>query len=549
MQLTVVALKDRIVIKLDDGRAVTCTASGEVPRILEGKRPAVTLEEVEQEEGLPAFARDTDTPAKAGWGLRLPMMAAEARNLLRGRGLRRLGDWFFMVVLTVLTLMTIGDYLTVSAVDPHDFIRTDSHVLEFQVERGKVLDVTTLSLTDIIGKYIDHYETSGVEFTVVPHVSPVPEIRAEIYLQLDEQSLGLSNYSYVPMEYLEENSLILGRMPENPREVVVDRWVLDALLQEDGIMQNSIPDIDFFLGRTLSFPKKEYTATIVGVSDCGEAALFMELSAIASIGVGGSGVMTLEQFRVLYPEYSGVTLGAGECICIQGETDQKHTAGQTLTVNKTLSYTIAQVVELESYAAVVVNEGELDSIVRAMLTQRFYLYCEDKGALKEFLAQPLPEELEGLLQVTVVDAYGTSWKAYDQASHLRADARTIVTVTIMVLAAVMLYLLRRTHVHQRIGLLAVYRLLGIPGRKLTAIFALESGMSFLTSAAPAAAVTWLVVTVLSGIDDLSFSMVLPWQAAVLTGLGILGYHLVVSLLPLWRLLRLPPARLAAKYDF
>ena len=299
--LTVVALKDRVIIRLEDSRTVTCAAPGEAPRLVEGKRPCVTLESMEREQTAAAFrSREPDIPAKAGHGLRLPMMLSQARSLGRSRG--RLGDWFFMTVLTILTLLTLGDYLTVSAVDPHEFIRTDSHILELRIERGKKLDVATLTLTDRIGEYLDHYETSGQDFTVLPHVAPVPQIRAEIYMQLDEQTLDLSNYSYVPLEKLEERSLILGRMPENPQEVVVDRWVLDALLQEDGIMQNSIPDIAFFLDKWLNFPKKAYGARIVGISDCGEAAMFMELSALASIGVGGSGVMTLEEFKGFYPD-------------------------------------------------------------------------------------------------------------------------------------------------------------------------------------------------------------------------------------------------------
>jgi hypothetical protein len=454
-----------------------------------------------------------------------------------------------MTVLTILTLLTLGDYLTVSAVDPHEFIRTDSHILELRIERGKKLDVATLTLTDRIGEYLDHYETSGQDFTVLPHVAPVPQIRAEIYMQLDEQTLDLSNYSYVPLENLEESTLILGRMPENPQEVVVDRWVLDALLQEDGIMQNSIPDIAFFLDKWLNFPKKAYGARIVGISDCGEAAMFMELSALASIGVGGSGVMTLEEFKGFYPEYRDVTLEKGECLYIQGETDQKRAPGQLLTVNKILSYTVAEVAELESYAAVVVNASELDTIIRSMLTQRLYLYCQDKAAVKAFLAQGMPEGLDGLLQVEVVDAYASSWRRFQEASHLKADARTIVTVTIMILAAVMLYLLRRTQVHRRIELLSVYRLLGIPGRKLMMIFSLESGMRFLTGAVPAAAAVWAAVTVLTGIEDLAFVMLLPWQAAAGMVLVLFLYYQLVTLLPLARLLRLPPARLAAKYDF
>lgn len=96
---------------------------------------------------------------------------------------------------------------------------------------------------------------------------------------------------------------------------------------------------------------------------------------------------------------------------------------------------------------------------------------------------------------------------------------------------------------------AVYRLLGIPKRKLAGIFAMESILSSLQTALPAAVVVWLVITILSRIEDLGLRLILPWQAAAAVYGGILVYHILAALLPLGRLLRLPPAQLAAKYDY
>ena len=550
VNLTVVALKDRIVIKLDDGRNIVCGGTGETPVLREGTRPEITLKTLEQQETIGGFSEKENIPARAGSGLGFRMMLSEAVSLVKGKGLRSFGTWFFMAVLTVLTLLTVGDYLTVSAVDPHDFLRMDSHILEIQVERGKELELTSLSLTDVIREYVDHYAQAGAEFVIIPHVSPVPKISAEVYMQLDEQSISFANFSYVPLEFFREETLVLGRMPENTREVVVDRWVLDAVLKEDGILQNSIGDVSFFLNQTIIFPKKDYTATIVGISDCGEASMFMELSALASIGVSGTGVMTLSQLQQLYPgEFDGIALAEAECLYLERENNRQKIPGQGVSINRRRTYTIQQVIVKDCYASIVVPDGEIPAIILEMLNSRFYLYCSDKEAVRSVLAQPLPESLEGKLQLKVIDAYRSAWESYNRASHLRADARTILTVTVMVLAMVMLYLLRRAQVYQRIELLSVYRLLGIPKRKLSGIFLMESVLVFLSSALPVAAVTWMAVTVLSGIEDLGFSMILPAEAAAFVSLGILGYHLAVSLLPLWHLLRLPPARLAAKYDF
>ena len=97
-------------------------------------------------------------------------------------------------------------------------------------------------------------------------------------------------------------------------------------------------------------------------------------------------------------------------------------------------------------------------------------------------------------------------------------------------------------------MLAVYRLLGIPGRKLGAIFAMESLLSAVTVVVPVTALLWAGINLARCVAELNSVLMLPWQFALGTCLALVGYHLLVSLLPLWRLLRLPPAQLAAKYD-
>ena len=160
----------------------------------------------------------------------------------------------------------------------------------------------------------------------------------------------------------------------------------------------------------------------------------------------------------------------------------------------------------------------------------------------------VPDSLEGRLKITVTDEYGSQMEAYQEAARIRANARSIVTLSILVLSAVMLYLLQRTRVQERMEMIAVYRLLGIPGRKLTAIFGLESLLLSLKTALPAALLTWAGAALLTRMESLGLSLTLPWPAVLICFAAITLFYLLASILPLARLLRLPPAQLAAKYD-
>ena len=546
VQLTLLALKDRIVIKLDDSRSISCTTGTEVPELREGKRPLLRLEM--PEEDAPAPEAPTAT-CRAGKGLSLSMLWQEARRFGREKGLRRIGTWLFLVALTVLTLLTVADYLKIATIDPEDFITTDSHILEIELARDEGLGTSAVGIRELTRDYVAYLNASGQDFDYVPHISLSATYSIEVFKQMGAVSVSLSNFSYVPLSRLDESQLIHGRMPEDPDEIVADRWVLEALMEQDGIIQSGIGDVTYFLGKEFHYQGKNFTAKVVGISDCGEPAVFLDTAAMASIGAASNEVIRLSDLQEL-GDFDDLHLGYEECIILTNNAGPSYAqkVGGNYATNSLQSYTIVATVEADTYALMVVADEYLEDRLQSMLTSHFFLYCEDKAAMKALISN-LPEELEGKLQVFVTDKYTTTRNQYLAATQRRLDARTIVTMTVILISLVMLYLLQRSKIHERIGMIGVYRLLGIPGRKLVAVFAMESLLIFLKSTLPAAAVTWAAVAVLSAMPSLEVSLLLPWQTAGCIALAIFLFHLLLSILPLLRLLRQPPARLAAKFDF
>lgn len=549
VELTLVVQQDRVVLKLDDPRTVVCGQSGEPPRLTEGSRPVLRLEDLEQER-VDMDWTESAPQGRAGNGMGLPVLLREAWRRFRGKGIRQVGGRVFLAVLTVLALLAVGDYLKVASLEPEDFITTDAHILEFQLDRGSTED-TTLLFSELIREYPAYLEASGLEFDYIPHVSVSAEYSLTTFLQLGSEGEILSGFSYVHLSRLEEGDLILGRMPERSDEIVVDRWVLESLMEREGIIQNGITDVSHFLGKQLTYSKKTYTPTIVGVSDSGQPAVYLSGAALASIGNAGNQVISLSEFQRLFPGIcDGVTLAADECIMVvnnAGEGYAKQVGGVYLSNSREI-FTIAAAIEADTYASMVVADEMVDTLLRTMASSHFYIYCVEKEAMKGYLAAGMPEELGSKVQVKMTDGYSDAWAEYSAAAQLRMDGRRVVTLSILLLSMVMLFLLQRSGVQERIGMAAVYRLLGIPGRKLGAIFAMESLLSSLTVALPCTVVVWAAVQLAVRFPSLEVSILLPGYSAALVFGGILCYHLLVSLLPLWRLLRLPPAKLAARYD-
>ncbi len=554
-EISVILGRDRIVIKLDDKRAVSTVGVKDAPVIIEGEHPDVTLDEIdrlgEEDTKLTASAK-RDKTVRAGKGIPCSMILSEAMKGIRQKGASSFGMVIFLLILTVLTMITVSDYITVASVDVEEFITTNSHILRFRVERGEELSPLILTLDDQVDELMSHLESSGLDFSYVPQVGDTARIKAVGFLQLGSVTAKLQNFSYVPIRYLDPETLIYGRMPERPDEIVIDRWVLEAFMKDESIVKRGLVDVSGFIGVPIDYLSFRYKPTIVGICDSGEPSLYLYDTALITLGISSTAVMSVSELQTMFPgEYDDLSLAIDECLIVTetaGASYNNH-IGSVYTTKGGMSFKVVDTLkDLDIYPFLIINDDAVPAFMKSVINSNFNIYCEDKASMHEFIEKGLPDSLKGQIKVAVVDIYSDRIEEYTAASTLKADARIIITVTVIIIMMIMLYLTQRSRIGGRMDTISVYRLLGIPKRKLVSVFAIETALLSIRSSLPIALLTYFVISMLGAIPDIEFSLILPWQGAVFAYLGILTYHLLVTILPVMRLLSLPPARLAAKYD-
>ena len=552
VNISLVALHDRIVIKLDDDRAVSCGSSQDPPVFIEGKRPIVTLEEVEEQAGRSQFDWENQENISAGAGksIRFRDMLREAIHMNHGKKFRSLGTKIFLILLTVLLALSVADVVTIATIEPEDFITSHSQALEVKIDRGTRAGSSTANLQNNARIYKEKILKSNADFVYVPNIAYSANISGSPILQANKVAVTLEDFSYAPLEFLEESTLVMGRLPQTDTEVVVDIWVLENVLAREGVGQNIITDISFFLDNQIDFTALNVSLTIVGICDGAEPAVYISDAMFASIGASGTEVITLPQLQAMYPgEFTDVTLKENECLVITANAGEGFADGTYQEFSTVCGSTFAiagSVDKTDCYAKIVVAPEAIDGLMVNMSMSKFWIYAENKEEVKAYLEKQA-QIMGDVITVTVTDLYGEKMAQYAAASQQRLDGRTIITVTVMLLSVVMLYLLRRADVYGSIGMLSVYRLLGIPARKAVGIFCIESAIGSLSTALPAAAGFWLVIALLRSFGVTS--LVFPWPAALGVYGCILVFHLILTTLPLKKLMTLPPAVLAAKYDF
>lgn len=554
--LTVIAEKDRIIVKFNDSRVVLSSDMSATPYVREGEHPILSHESFKEEKSdEKRVAAEKASIGKRFLGFKF--LFKEARSSVSEKKIKRFGLGVFIVLLTLMLSITVADFITISHIDPEDFIVNDSHTEVYTFTRGPLLSQYQWTLDAEIHAYMNYIKSSGLDIDFLPASDNIIfEYRDDTISQIGTTSMTFPVYTPVNISRLDESTLIAGRMPENYNEIVVDRWVLEKAIEVDGILQNMIPNAEYFLGKTLE-TGRYYSPVVVGICDSGEPSVYMSKEGLLSIGIVGYEVISLSEFKKLTGYDPDFTLELNECIAYKPSTGVSYPSGTNLRLRTGQSIKVKTTIEdkldcdVDIKVRIIVNDEMIDTLYDAAVcgVDHFVLWTTDKPALNAFLKKDMPDAIYGKLDVNRVDNYTISYNDYLAQTAAKIDGRTIVVSSIMILSLVMLYLMQRSKIKDRMDLIAVYRLLGIPKQNLMVIFAIESVVTTVKYGLPAVAVTYATINILSKVEVIGEVLIFPLWGALLTFAAIALFRLVFAVIPVISINRKPPARLAADYDF
>ena len=95
--------------------------------------------------------------------------------------------------------------------------------------------------------------------------------------------------SMVASDSLDESALILGRLPENPYEIMVDKMLLEQLIEEGNAGMVGLLTLEDFLDRPAKLPELD-PFTITGITDTGNPSIYMSRDIFTlALMYGGAG--------------------------------------------------------------------------------------------------------------------------------------------------------------------------------------------------------------------------------------------------------------------
>jgi ABC-type antimicrobial peptide transport system permease subunit len=150
------------------------------------------------------------------------------------------------------------------------------------------------------------------------------------------------------------------------------------------------------------------------------------------------------------------------------------------------------------------------------------------------------------VEMLVSDTYNKQMEEYKKGRAVKLDAQFISTVTLFVISMFLLYFTIKSNALQRAQELTVYRLMGITRSSIFLAFILEVILITSYTVLPTVLLLSSVMKFIAVIPSLQVVIVYPWYSVGLLLAFIYAANIIVGLIPVYSVLRLPPAQLAAK---
>jgi len=417
------------------------------------------------------------------------------------------------------------------------------------------VDVAKVNVDD----YLKYETLENIDY-IIPGDSKVSfKIKMDNYYQISTYSFELSG-SLVDINKISENDIIKGRMPQNEYELVIDKKVVDDMLNQDFSMIKGmgIKSDDEMLNRIVTINgMKEFT--IVGIVDKVSSSIYAPKSLFINIlnnmqtSALGMGIyfQNEEETEATVTDYNlcleDITVTKGRL----PENDYEVIVNRVFEEEMKLNKKIKQ--EVNSTPLTVVGYYESKTNRQEYLvnnnTVKYNVISKNNGFMiypKE--KQRVMNQFKDEYHLNIIDVFERNKNQYINMKKDEIKSSVIFAGVILAISLVEIYLMIRSSFLSRIKEIGVLRAIGVKKKDIYRMF-LGEILSITTFASMPGII--LMSYMLSQISKIPYVDRMFIVNGITIGIAILivySFNILVGLLPPFKVIRKTPAAILARHD-
>ncbi len=470
--------------------------------------------------------------------------------------------YFSLFVISCLTLWCIQSMASARVIDKKNLASSDSHLYTVNIEKGDA-QISSLEFLDIFENIYNDFTENFKELEVVPSKTYNIQLNYESFTQIKSQDIKLSNVTFSTLNQIKEDTLIYGKMPSNPSEILVDTWVIEKLLATTNL-KNQVP-VSSFVNQKITLEIENIPLTISGIVQTNNNTIYANqwlLLAVypANMKAWGRTIIPLSEYKKYPGADQNLTLNPNEIyttnIITHGYTENIHIM---INEDEKMKYDVKEEITTVSCPFKIIVPDELD--YELVLASAFLdthdsitIYCEnqiEQDKVKAYFDKMNNEyQKEEVKKATILhkSIYDESLEPYYNESRSVIRTRMIILGVVLVIAIMIIYFSMRSFAIKNIYEIGVYRANGVSKGSIIFIYGLEIMIISFFSTIVGSFIFYLLMNFISEIPVLMGNFGISFVNFLISSFGLFAINILVGILPILLYMRLTPSEILSKYD-
>ena len=444
--------------------------------------------------------------------------------------------FFLSAIFVTYSVSNIFGLLTIS---DSEFIRTNKNYLK--IERNKIK----------VDDYLNYENLEGINYLLPGDSQVGMKVSNKEYYQTKDSNIVMTG-SLSSLDMITSDNLILGRMPENNQEIVIDKMVYKNI---EGIEMLGYYDLERMLNVKVT-TNKEYL--IVGIVDLGSPSIYANKDELLNIiinsiqsnnyndGMFGrytTDIAISESSNTLY-DYSSykdkITITKGREPNGDYEVIINEELQDTYKLNKEID-----LFNINNHKLVVVgyykSADDVNSYFVNSSTKKYELIEKSKGIIiypqdKQNTINKFKE-----LGVKVIDVYESDKNDYKRSIKDSVNSSLIVASIMLGISLIEIILMVRSSFLSRIKEVGIYRAIGVKKTDIYKMFTSESIAITSLASLPGVLFMSYCMHILSGISYIGKNYAMNIYIMLLCVILMYLFNIIIGLIPVFNTIRKTPA--------
>lgn len=411
-----------------------------------------------------------------------------------------------------------------------------------------------------VGEYFNIENNLGADY-IIPGDSVVSlALKVDDFYQTSNYRLMIEG-SLTDISTIDESSLMLGRMPENNQEFVVDKMVLDNVMKNEQTKMLGLTSYKKYLDRDVAI-NQVGNKKIVGIVDTNSPSFYMDRSSFINVlyHSAGSRDTSIESSVVSddaestnnypyddYTLYSNITMKEGRVPSNDYEVivniSNKDDMPLNKEINKSINGTKLRVV------GYYISADNLDSMLVNSNTIKYYLISKTSNiSIYSSDKEEILNKAVDVFKLNIKDSYKYSRDQYISSKKDSIKSSIISSSIIIIISLIEMFLMMRSSFLSRVKEVGILRAIGVKKLDIYVMFSGEVIAITLLTSIPGILFSAYIMNILSKISFLDGTFIVNPMLVISAIVAVFIFNLVIGLLPVFNTIRKRPSEILSRTD-